>query len=234
MVMVVLTYTEQLARKLDLDDPAQGDVREIRAAAERAAGLTRELLTFARRHANAPVLVNLHEVFASLEGLIGRIAGDTVSVEMSLCATLASVFAERADLEQALINLALNARDAMPSGGVLTIATSDAAAGMASRPQVEVLVRDTGVGMDDARKTESSSRFSPRKPAVRDWARVTHRGRCGGDHGRLDRRGERGRQGDDLPDLVARRALALRGESACLLRRWHPSRTSCSSRSTSG
>lgn len=152
MVMVVLTYTEQLARKLDLDDPAQGDVREIRAAAERAAGLTRELLTFARRHANAPVLVNLHEVFASLEGLIGRIAGDTVSVEMSLCATLASVFAERADLEQALINLALNARDAMPSGGVLTIATSDAAAGMASRPQVEVLVRDTGVGMDDATK----------------------------------------------------------------------------------
>jgi two-component system, cell cycle sensor histidine kinase and response regulator CckA len=150
MVMIVLTYTDQLAKKLDRADPAQDDVREIRTAAERAAGLTRELMTFARRQAPAPAVIDLHELILRFETLIRGVAGDAVSVEVSLGATLPRVFGERGDLEQTLLNLAINARDAMPAGGALTIITQDVVSGQASRPHVEVLVSDTGVGMDEA------------------------------------------------------------------------------------
>jgi two-component system cell cycle sensor histidine kinase/response regulator CckA len=149
MVMIVLTYTEQLSRKLDRADPAQEDVREIRGAAERAAALTRELLTFVRRQAPARIVVDLHALLAGLDAPIRRIAGDTVKVDISLAATSACVLGERRELEQTVLNLAINARDAMPRGGALTIATSDAGAdGTGAR--VQVLVRDTGVGMDEA------------------------------------------------------------------------------------
>jgi signal transduction histidine kinase len=151
MVTIVMTYAEHLSRKLDRDHPAQEDVREIRSAAERAAGLTRELLTCARRHASPPASVDLHDLLASLEARIGRIAGESVQVELTLGATGAHVLGDRGDLEQTLINLAINARDAMPCGGVLTITTSDASGcDGAARPRLEVLVRDTGVGMDEA------------------------------------------------------------------------------------
>jgi two-component system, cell cycle sensor histidine kinase and response regulator CckA len=150
MVMIVLTYTDQLAKKLDRADPAQDDVREIRTAAERAAGLTRELMTFARRQAPAPAVIDLHELILRFETLIRGVAGDAVSVEVSLGATLPRVFGERGDLEQTLLNLAINARDAIPAGGALTIITQDVVSGQASRPHVEVLVSDTGVGMDEA------------------------------------------------------------------------------------
>src|SRR5580658_10430028 len=110
MVMIVLTYTDQLAKKLDRADPAQDDVREIRTAAERAAGLTRELMTFARRQAPAPAVIDLHELILRFETLIRGVAGDAVSVEVSLGATLPRVFGERGALEQTLLNLAINAR----------------------------------------------------------------------------------------------------------------------------
>jgi two-component system, cell cycle sensor histidine kinase and response regulator CckA len=144
MVTIVLTYAEHLSRKLDRDHPGQEDIREIRSAGERAAGLTRELLTCARSHASPLASVDVHDLLASLEARIRRIAGDSVKVEMTLGARGARVLGDRGDLEQTLINLAINARDAMPTGGILAITTSDVTEGL------EVLVRDTGVGMDEA------------------------------------------------------------------------------------
>jgi two-component system cell cycle sensor histidine kinase/response regulator CckA len=150
MVMIVLTYADRISRKLDRDSPLHDDVREIRSAAERSGRLIRELLSSARRRAKSPTVLDLHEVLGSVDSVLRGIAGETVLVEMSLGATLARVRGDRADLTQTLMNLALNARDAMPRGGVLTIATLDARSDGPSHAHVELLVRDTGVGMDEA------------------------------------------------------------------------------------
>jgi len=167
MVMIVLTYTDQLAKKLDKGDPGQDDVREIRAAAERAAELTRGLMSFARRQAPAPTVIDLHELLRSLEAVIRGIAGGAVRVEVRLDATLARVFGERGDLEQTLLNLAINARHAMPRGGALTIVTQDAVCDHTNKAHVEVLVRDTGTGMDDATRARIFEPFfSTKGPAA--------------------------------------------------------------------
>jgi len=183
LLAIILSYTEFVAdavREHDCSDPDEswvsvgGDIEHIKAATARAADLTRQLLTFARREVVRPQVLDLNEVLSGLHDLLDRTLGGRVELRSDLAADLPPVLADRGQIEQVLLNLVVNARDAMPGGGSITVATaivdrpaprpgplpgdpasrnaSDAApdtgsvAG-ASGPWVCLRVRDTGTGM---------------------------------------------------------------------------------------
>ncbi|MEA2310702.1 MAG: hypothetical protein QOE28_670 [Solirubrobacteraceae bacterium] len=134
------------------------ELSEIEHAAEQASALTRQLLAFSRRQVLHPRVLDLNEIVAGMEAMLGRIIGDDVDVTVSLTPGQAVVEADRAQLERVVLNLAANARDAMPHGGRLTIATAEVeldedavAAHGEGRPGVHVVlaVSDTGVGMSE-------------------------------------------------------------------------------------
>ncbi|MBI3566304.1 MAG: MEDS domain-containing protein [Elusimicrobia bacterium] len=121
------------------------DAQEIRLAGERASALTRQLLALSRRQAARPAVVDLNEVVQGMGNFLRRIIGERVRVETALAPGLGRVRADIGHLEQILLNLVVNARDAMPSGGTVTIATADA-----EPDRVTLRVRDTGAGIDPA------------------------------------------------------------------------------------
>jgi len=138
-------------------DPSE-EIEEVRRAGDRAAGLTRQLLAFSRQQVLQPVVLDLNSVVAELERLLGRVIGEDVALETSLEPELARVRADRSQIEQVVMNLAVNARDAMPGGGELLIETANAVIDEASAVDhvgiptglyVVLAVTDTGVGMDE-------------------------------------------------------------------------------------
>ncbi|HZQ82745.1 MAG TPA: ATP-binding protein [Gaiellaceae bacterium] len=142
----------------ELAPSAREHVDEINAASERASALTRQLLTFARKREPSLELIDLNDAIISVEVLLRRLLGPTIRIESDFAMDLRAVRADRAQLEQALINLALNARDAMPDGGHLRMATQSA-------PQAAILqVSDTGVGMDDETRDRIFEPFFTTKP----------------------------------------------------------------------
>jgi signal transduction histidine kinase len=155
MLAVVTTCIQILDRRLGSDHPGRAEVDEIRLATERAALLARQLLAFSRRQDVEPKPVHLHAALEGVEPLVRRIVGLSVRVEIVLAATRDRILADIAQLERSIVNLAANARDAMPAGGTLTISTSDAsfdtvrANALDPGPHIEVAVRDTGIGMDE-------------------------------------------------------------------------------------
>jgi len=131
------------------------DVREIRRATDRAAALTRQLLAFSRRQLVQPELLELNTVVADMETMLRRLIGEDVRLETSFSAADTTVRVDRGQVEQVVVNLVVNARDAMPDGGQLTIVTGAAAAGAVTTAELDpaldyvvVSVVDTGVGMD--------------------------------------------------------------------------------------
>jgi len=139
--------------------PEREEVEEIRKAALRAADLTRQLLAFSRQQVIAPTVLNPNEVVANMDKLLRRLLGEDVELRTALAADLAAVKADPSQLEQVVLNLAVNARDAMPSGGKLTIETQNveldevyARGHISAQPGTYVMlaVSDTGVGMDAA------------------------------------------------------------------------------------
>jgi PAS domain S-box-containing protein len=152
---VILTYCDLLTNDLG---PAQGpvaDVLEIQKAAARAARLTQHLLTFSRRRSLAPEAVDLNELVVGIEGVVRKSAGDRVALAFRLQRPLPPALGDRLGLEQALLHLVANARDAMRDvigGGQLTIATAvePVEAGAEGVARVVLTVTDTGVGMDEA------------------------------------------------------------------------------------
>ncbi|HTW07150.1 MAG TPA: PAS domain S-box protein [Acidimicrobiales bacterium] len=133
------------------------DVNQIKRAGERAAQLTHQLLAFARREVVRPQLLSVNDVVAEVEQLLRRTIGEHVELGISLAEDLWPVLADKGQLEQVLVNLAVNARDAMPGGGTLTIETQNvtvdevyAAGNPGASPgrHVQLRVSDTGVGMD--------------------------------------------------------------------------------------
>src|SRR4051795_6309182 len=134
------------------------ELEEISRAARQAAALTRQLLAFSRRQVLHPKVLDLNEIVAGMETMLHRIIGDDVSVGIRLAPDLAPIEADRAQIERVILNLAANARDAMPEGGALTIETSNVdvdAAQVAEHgdgapgPHVLLAVSDTGHGMDE-------------------------------------------------------------------------------------
>ena len=125
LLTVILGYCELLLADLDPDDPRQADIAEIQKAGARAAGLTRQLLAFSRKQIIEPTLLDLNAVVADMRAMLGRLIGEDVKVVLGLRPELALVKADRGQVEQIVMNLAVNARDAMPNGGTLTIETAN-------------------------------------------------------------------------------------------------------------
>ena len=165
LLAVILNYAEfaaeELAAATESDwagrcESAHDDLEQISRAGERAASLTRQLLAFARREVVQPQVLDLDTVITAVEEMLRRTLGEHVELAISLAGGLHPVLADPGRLEQVLVNLAVNARDAMPGGGTLTIDTSnitvdaDSIAGGSESPlghQVRLRVSDTGTGM---------------------------------------------------------------------------------------
>jgi PAS domain S-box-containing protein len=154
---VILNYAEFVADELEEDSQAHQDVEEIRRAAERAAALTRQLLIFSRREVVKPELLYLRDVVSELENLLRRALGERVELTTHFGEDRCPVEADPGQIEQVLVNLAVNARDAMPDGGRLLIEVDKAELdeeyaymhpGTEPGSYVRLKVSDTGVGMD--------------------------------------------------------------------------------------
>jgi two-component system cell cycle sensor histidine kinase/response regulator CckA len=156
LLTVISGYTELLLARPEV--AGRDQLGEIAHAAEQAAALTRQLLAFSRRQVLHPRVLELNEIVAGMEPMVRRIIGDDVNVGVRLSGALPAVEADRAQLERVILNLAANARDAMPDGGRLTIETAAVDLDedyVASRgegtpgPNVLLAVSDTGVGMSE-------------------------------------------------------------------------------------
>jgi signal transduction histidine kinase len=142
LLTCVVGYGGLLGKRLADDDPRRRYVEGLLEAAEHGAALTRQLLAFSRRQALAPVVSSLNELVADTEKFLRRLIGEDVQLVSRLEPDLGNVRVDVAQIQQVLINLAINARDAMPAGGVLTIATANA-----DGAQVTLTIGDTGTGM---------------------------------------------------------------------------------------
>src|ERR1700737_3857912 len=156
LLTVIMSYSSLLLADVGTDLAVRGDIQEISNAAERAAGLTRQLLAFSRKQVLQMRAVNVNGVVTDVEKMLRRLIGEDISLTTHLHPDLAAVNADPGQLEQVLINLAVNARDAMPSGGALTIANDNSELsdehgerhlGAAPGRYVMVAVTDTGSGM---------------------------------------------------------------------------------------
>ena len=156
LLTVILSYSDLFTRELRPDDPLRHGLEEIGKAAARAAGLTRQLLAFGRQQVMQPTALDLNELLTKMASLLGRLVGEDVKVVAHTVAPLPRVFADAGQLEQVIMNLAVNARDAMPRGGVLTIETANVDLdddyatnhpGVVAGPHVMLAVSDTGVGI---------------------------------------------------------------------------------------
>ena len=152
----ILGHCELLLADLDPDDTRQADIAEIQKAGARAAGLTRQLMAFSRKEIIEPTVLDLNGVVAGMRGMLGRLIGENVNVVLSLRPELARVKADHGQVEQILMNLAVNARDAMPRGGTLRIETANidldendakTTGSVKPGPYVALTVADTGTGM---------------------------------------------------------------------------------------
>jgi two-component system cell cycle sensor histidine kinase/response regulator CckA len=123
LLTVIKGYSELMLDELKPSDPMRGEMEEVQRAADRAASLTRQLLAFSRRQVLAPKVLDLNDLVRDTEKLLRRLLGEDVELITALDQQLGSVRADPGQIEQVLMNLAVNARDAMPSGGKLTIET---------------------------------------------------------------------------------------------------------------
>ncbi|NIN70619.1 MAG: response regulator [Gemmatimonadetes bacterium] len=174
LLTAILGNSELLLNRVAADDPRRMDLEEIRQAGMRAAGLTRQLLAFSRRQVLEPVVLDLNEVVASVSTMIVRLIGEHVELATKLSQDLGLVNADPGQIEQVILNLAVNARDAMPQGGRMLIETSNAdldAEYVSSHAPVEsgayvmLAVSDTGAGMDEATTSRIFEPFFTTKEA---------------------------------------------------------------------
>ena len=161
LLTVINGYSALILNKLHERDPIQHGVLEIKKAGERAAALTQQLLAFSRRQILQPKVLNLNAVVSGIETMMRRLVGEDVSLTTQLDPALGFVTADAGQLEQVLMNLVVNARDAMPDGGRLVIKTSNVEVDQAfagqhpearTGPHVLLSVSDTGKGMSEEDK----------------------------------------------------------------------------------
>jgi CheY-like chemotaxis protein len=159
LLTAITGYGDLLYEDMPEDDPKRADVGEIRQAAQRAAQLTRQLLAFSRKQVLQPRVIDLNGVVSGMEAMLGRLLGETIHLRTKLAPQLGSVRADPGQVEQVVMNLAVNARDAMATGGELTIETADmdldedyarTHIGAKSGSYVMLAVHDNGSGMDPA------------------------------------------------------------------------------------
>ena len=168
LLSVILGHAELAMDATPEGDAWQQDLREVQLAGNRAATLTRQLLAFGRKQVLRPVRLDLNEVTARMEGMLRPLLGEAVSLHVTSAPDLGTTLADRGQIEQVLVNLVLNARDAMPSGGTITLETASvdvdpllaARLGLARAGRyVRLSVSDTGVGMDAATRARAFEPF---------------------------------------------------------------------------
>jgi signal transduction histidine kinase len=162
----IIGHSQFILERLDPNDPVRKNLIEISRAADRAASLTKQLLALSRRQVLQPKVVNINSVIADMEEMLRRLVGEDLDFIVTMDPRLGPVRADPSQIQQVVMNLVVNARDAMPRGGRLTIATaniciddaSDPLPGVSPGPYVELGISDDGCGMD----SETQSRiFEP-------------------------------------------------------------------------
>jgi two-component system, cell cycle sensor histidine kinase and response regulator CckA len=156
LLTVILGYSQILAEGVPAGSRLADSTAQIKSAADRASGITRQLLAFSRKQVLSPRIINLNDIMLNLDALLRRLIGEDVEVRTDLANDLGSVKADPGQIEQVIMNLALNARDAMPQGGKLTLETANAQldesysrSHQPAKPgrYVMLAVSDTGHGM---------------------------------------------------------------------------------------
>lgn len=157
LLMVIIGYAGDLAEQLEAGNPLRREADEIRKAGERAGTLTRQLLAFSRRQVLEPKVLNLNSLADDLKKMLGRVISEDIELVTALDPVLEEVEADQGQLEQVIVNLTVNARDAMPAGGKLTIETANEMVEeafvrqhppMTAGAYARLSVIDTGIGMD--------------------------------------------------------------------------------------
>ena len=158
LLTVILGFSDLLLTEHPVDGNSRASLMAIRAAGERAAALTRQLLAFGRKALIEPQLLDLNAAVAQIDNMLRRLIGEDIALRLALAPELPPVRVDPGQIEQVLMNLVVNARDAMPGGGTLTIATEPVVIGTAAVARlalapgayVQLTVTDTGQGMDAA------------------------------------------------------------------------------------
>jgi len=174
LLATIIGYTDLMSAELDKDDAMCKDLDEVRQAGEQAAALTRQLLTFSRRQIPRLGIVNLNDVLTRIQTMIGHATGERYNLTITLKPDLACIMGDPSQIEQIALNLVLNARDAMPDGGSLTIATANVVRqepnppepdGSGVPPAVMLEVADSGSGMnEETRKRAFEPFFTTKEP----------------------------------------------------------------------
>ena len=168
LLTIIIGATGRMREQLADDSPLVSHTQSIQSSAERAASMVRQLLGFGRQKADAAVVLDLNEVVAEAEQLLARLLGEHIELRTDCREPVWSVQADRTQVEQILLNLVANARDAMTGGGILTIATRNVPVDDPLAPPVAsvmVSVSDTGIGMDAATQAHAFDPFFTTKPA---------------------------------------------------------------------
>jgi two-component system, cell cycle sensor histidine kinase and response regulator CckA len=176
LLTVIISYSQMLAAEMDESSTALGDVREIRRAAERAALLTKQLLAFSRQQVLKPHILDLNQVIGDLQQMLRRLLREDIDIVLSLDPALGSVAADPGQIEQIVMNLVVNARDAMQNGGSLSIETANVnfeasyqlranEAPIEAGPYVMIAVSDNGAGMSRDVQARVFEPFFTTKPA---------------------------------------------------------------------
>lgn len=156
LLSVILAYAGFALDQLHKSDPIRADIEEVHEAGQRAAAVTRQLLAFSRKQVLEPQVTNLNSIIEGIERMLRRLLGEDIDIHVHTASNLGNVMADPGQLEQVIMNLAVNARDAMPTGGKLTIETAnidldedyaEQHISVKPGPYVRLSVTDTGTGM---------------------------------------------------------------------------------------
>ncbi len=169
LLTAILAYSDSLVSQVSMQSPLRAELVEIRKAGERASALTRQIHAIGRRKASGTRVVNLNAVVTGLDQRLRRTMGEHVEVRTQLASDIGAVSIDPAQFEQAILNIALNSRDAMPAGGTLTVRTAnlevqDASprlqgTGLAPGSYVSIAITDTGCGMDASTQARAFEPF---------------------------------------------------------------------------
>jgi signal transduction histidine kinase/ActR/RegA family two-component response regulator len=161
LLTIILSYTQLLRKSMPSESPMRADLDQVDEAARRAGTLTHQLLAFSRKQVLQPRVIELPGVVEGIEPMLSRLVGEDIELRAMVRPPVSRVKADPGQIEQVLLNLVANARDALPKGGTVTITTQNVATmegenrpldGMRPGPWVLLTVHDTGVGMDEATK----------------------------------------------------------------------------------